>query len=391
MRLARLCKSSVFRLIIIGVILTGVLCCVPTGYEDAQIYTDAERVAAEVIAVDNSAIRSSGLIQMGEQSCTLLVKAGIFKGQEIEGVNLLTGSLAQDKVFEVGDTCLATISHDGDTVSACTITDHYRLDKEVILIALFFALLIIFAGKNGFLAIFSFVITVLTIWKILVPTYLNGYNPIWTGIGITVFLTLVIIFFVYGFDKKTISAALGSLLGIFTTCIMGILFTDLFKIHGAVMTNSESLLYSGYQNLNLTSIFMSSIFIGASGAMMDLSVDITSAVNEVIEKKPDISWREAARSGMNVGRAAMGTMTTTLLLAYSGSYIALLMVFMAQGTPVDHILNYKYVASEILHTVVGSFGLVTVAPFTSLVSGTLLTKRHKNQLNTDLSAPSENE
>ena len=71
----------------------------------------------------------------------------------------------------------------------------------------------------------------------------------------------------------------------------------------------------------------------------------------------------------------MGTMTTTLLLAYSGGYIALLMVFMAQGTPIDHILNYKYVAAEILDTVVGSFGLVTVAPFTAMAAGFLLTKR----------------
>ena len=71
----------------------------------------------------------------------------------------------------------------------------------------------------------------------------------------------------------------------------------------------------------------------------------------------------------------MGTMTTTLLLAYSGGYIALLMVFMAQGPPVDHILNYKYVASEVLDTVVGSFGLVTVAPFTAAVAGLLLTRK----------------
>ena len=137
------------------------------------------------------------------------------------------------------------------------------------------------------------------------------------------------------------------------------------------MTSSESLLYSGYQDLDLTSIFMASIFIGASGAMMDLAVDITSAVYEVISKKPDILPAEAVLSGLRVGRAAMGTMTTTLLLAYSGGY----MVFMAQGTPIDHILNYKYVAAEVLDTVVGSFGLVTVAPFTSLMAGLLLTRK----------------
>lgn len=141
------------------------------------------------------------------------------------------------------------------------------------------------------------------------------------------------------------------------------------------MTNSESLLYAGYQHLSLTKIFMASIFIGSSGAIMDLAVDITSAVNEVVQKCPDITKREAIKSGMNVGRAAMGTMTTTLLLAYSGGYIALLMVFMAQGTPIYNILNYKYVSSEILDTMVGSFGLVLVAPFTAIAAGILLTKK----------------
>ena len=239
--------------------------------------------------------------------------------------------------------------------------------------------LIAFAGKNGIQAVLSFGITVLVIWKILVPCYLKGYSPVWTGILITVILTVMIIFFVYGADIRTVTASAGSLLGVAVTCVLGILFTDLFRIHGAVMPNAESLLYSGYQDLDLTSIFMSSIFIGASGAMMDLAVDITSAVWEVVEKKPDISAKEAMLSGIRVGRAAMGTMTTTLLLAYSGGYIALLMVFMAQGTPVDHILNYKYVASEILDTVVGSFGLVTVAPFTAAAAGLLLTRGKAKQ------------
>lgn len=218
-------------------------------------------------------------------------------------------------------------------------------------------------------------LTVLCLWKLLVPLYLKGWNPIWVGLAITLFLTILIIALVYGFDRRCWAAVSGSFLGILVTCVLGILFTDLFQIHGAVMSYSESLLYSGYAHLSLTQIFMASIFIGASGAVMDLSVDITSAVHEVVEKRPDLSWQEAARSGLNVGRAAMGTMTTTLLFAYSGGYIALLMVFMAQGTPVDHILNYKYVAAEIIHTVIGSFGLVTVAPFTALCAGLFLARR----------------
>lgn len=305
---------------------------------------------------------------------------GKFKGEKVSGINLLSGSLENDKIYSAGDEALVVVSYNNGGITSVTMTDHYRVDKEIILALMFVVLLILFAGKNGMFAVLSFVITVLMIWKILVPCYLKGMNPMWVGMGITVALTAVIIFLVYGVDKRTLTAFMGSMLGTVTTCVIGLIFTDLFKIHGAVMSYSETLLYCGYQHLNLTQIFTSGIFIGASGAMMDLSVDITSAVHEVIQKKPDISWKEAAKSGMNVGRAAMGTMTTTLLLAYSGGYIALLMTFMAQGTPIMNILNYKYVASEILDTLIGSFGLVTVAPFTALMSGLLLTSGLRNKI-----------
>ena len=141
---------------------------------------------------------------------------------------------------------------------------------------------------------------------------------------------------------------------------------------------SETLLYSGYESLNLTKIFISSIFIASSGAVMDVAVDITSAVAEVINKKPNITKKEAVKSGITIGRSIMGTMMTTLLLAYSGGYIGLLMVFTAQGTPIINILNLKYVSAEILHTLIGSFGLITVAPFTAITSGILLTERSKS-------------
>lgn len=366
--------------LIIGFLLAAILIAVPTGYEGALIYTESEKCKAEVISTDESSIISTGLIQSGEQICQLELLDGKFKGEKVSGINLLSGSLENDKIYSAGDEALVVVSYNNGGITSVTMTDHYRVDKEIILALMFVVLLILFAGKNGMFAVLSFVITVLMIWKILVPCYLKGMNPMWVGMGITVALTAVIIFLVYGVDKRTLTAFMGSMLGTVTTCVIGLIFTDLFKIHGAVMSYSETLLYCGYQHLNLTQIFTSGIFIGASGAMMDLSVDITSAVHEVIQKKPDISWKEAAKSGMNVGRAAMGTMTTTLLLAYSGGYIALLMTFMAQGTPIMNILNYKYVASEILDTLIGSFGLVTVAPFTALMSGLLLTSGLRNKI-----------
>ena len=369
-------KLRYYAPLVVCLLLIAFLLLLPTGYEGAVQYQEAERCIAEVTAVDNSAIVDTGLVRSGEQRCTVTFLNGLFQGKTATAINLLQGSLEQDKFFSSGDKAQVVISHDGDIIKRVSMTDHFRVSGELLLAGLFVLFLIVFAGRTGIRAILSFTLTVLAIWKLLIPLYLNGYNPIWVGLAINLLLTTLIIALVYGFDNRCAAAVSGSFLGILVTCALGVIFTDLFKIHGAVMAYSESLLYAGYQHLNLTQIFMASIFLGSSGAVMDLSVDITSAVHEVVEKKPDIRPWEAVKSGMNVGRAAMGTMTTTLLLAYSGGYIALLMVFMAQGTPTEHIFNYKYVAAEIIHTVIGSFGLVSVAPFTSLCAGLLLTRNH---------------
>ena len=352
------------------------LAILPTGYQ--EIYREAEQCVAKVIQTDESKIIDTGLVRSGEQRCQLEIVSGKFKGRTAEGVNMLNGSLEQDKLFREGDRAQVVVSYNADEILMVTMIDHDRIPMELEMGAIFILFLILFAGRTGVRAVLSFILTVLAIWKLLVPLYLKGYNPIWIGLVFTLLLSVLIIALVYGFDRRCISAVSGTFLGILVTCLLGSLFTDLFQIHGAVMSSSESLLYAGYQDLNLTRIFMASIFIGASGALMDLSVDITSAVHEVVEKRPDIGWKEAVRSGMNVGRSAMGTMTTTLLLAYSGGYIALLMVFMAQGTPLVNILNYKHVAAEMVHTVIGSFGLVTVAPFTALCAGVLLSQKKKD-------------
>lgn len=352
------------------------LAILPTGYQ--EIYREAEQCVAKVIQTDESKIIDTGLVRSGEQRCQLEIVSGKFKGKTAEGVNMLNGSLEQDKLFREGDRAQVVVSYNADEILMVTMIDHDRIPMELVMGAIFILFLILFAGRTGVRAVLSFFLTVLAIWKLLIPLYLKGYNPIWIGLVFTLLLSVLIIALVYGFDRRCISAVSGTFLGILVTCLLGSLFTDLFQIHGAVMSSSESLLYAGYQDLNLTRIFMASIFIGASGALMDLSVDITSAVHEVVEKRPDIGWKEAVRSGMNVGRSAMGTMTTTLLLAYSGGYIALLMVFMAQGTPLVNILNYKHVAAEMVHTVIGSFGLVTVAPFTALCAGVLLSQKKKD-------------
>lgn len=359
----------------IPILATGfliiLLVLLPTGFEKNLVFQESDIQSAKVLEVDNSTVIDTGLIRTGDQVCLVKILHGRFKGRQANARNSLIGSLEQDKIFQMGDTALVRINYDGDEILSVSMIDHYRIPYEILLGIVFVVLLLIVAGEIGFRAILSFFLCVLAIWKALIPLYLKGAPPIITGLLITLALTFFIIALVYGFDKRTVIATSGAFLGVLSSCILSILFTKLFHIHGAVMPNSESLLYAGYSHLSLTQIFEASVFIAASGAVTDLAVDVTSAVHEVVLHNPKISWKEATFSGIRVGQAAMGTMTTTLLLAYSGSYVALLMVFMAQGTPIQNILNYKYVAAEFIHTIIGSMNLVLTAPWTALCAGVM--------------------
>ncbi len=384
-------KTEKNNLLILGVtfIIIGILLLIPTGFEDAVQFKDAEKCRARIESVNNAAIIDTGLIRTGQQICEVTFLSGKFKGKTAEGWNLLTGSLSQDKIFRPGDVAQCVVHYNIAEEAAETRTengiisvnliDYYRLHGELILALAFAVFLIVFAGGVGLRSVLSFVVTILVLWKILVPLYLKGFNPILAGFIVTAVLTFCILALVYGFDRRLFSSFCGAMLGIGFAAVLSVICTKAFHIHGAVMANSESLLYSGYEFLNLTEIFMASVCVGASGSVMDLSVDITSAVNEVVKNCPGISRKNAVKSGLAVARAAMGTMTTTLLLAYSGTCIALLMTFMAQGTPLYNILNNNLVASEIINTVAGSFGLATTAPFTALVAGTVIARKERKE------------
>ena len=157
--------------------------------------------------------------------------------------------------------------------------------------------------------------------------------------------------------------------------MLAVVFGNLLKLDGGSLPYVVPLIAQSTMSLDIRTLFFAMVFIANSGALMDLSMDIASASEELILHKPDITRRELLLSGFSVGRSVIGTMTTTLMLAYSGSYLSMLMYFAGQGTPLVDIANLKYVASEVLTTLVGSFGLVTVAPFTAITASLLYTRR----------------
>ncbi|GAK51757.1 YibE/F family protein [Candidatus Moduliflexus flocculans] len=366
-------RHNLFALVIFA--LTVGLFLMPNWFRTPYQPAEGIRVRGRVTQVDNSLIQQYGILKAGSQSLIVEILGGDFKGQRVDARNDLIGKMETDKMFVNGDVAMVilTVNADNQIISA-TAYDHYRLHIEAGLLLLFGVFLVLFAKSSGARAMLSFIFAMMMLWKILLPGILKGYDPILLALAVVTLITAATLSLVAGINKTALVALLGSLLGILLTCGTAMLILPLFRLHGAVQPFSETLLYSGFESLNLNRIFLSAIFIGASGAVLDVAIDISTAMFEVADKRPDLSRKELMFSGFAVGRNMTSTMVTTLLMAYISGYMSLLMVFMAQGIPPINFINTNYVAAEILRTVVGSFGLVTVAPFTAVVGGLIYAK-----------------
>lgn len=356
--------------------LSTILWFIPTGHEKPELTELALRPKAEVIEIDNSEIEYRGIVAVGSQTLQIKVLSGRFEGDTLEAENILLGMMRYDKIYKVGDKVLSVLrlSEDKQRILSARAEDLYRLDTELILFGLFALFLIGFGGWTGFKALLSFIFTGLAIWKVLIPLFLDGVNPLPLAFAVVSVSTTVIIVLISGFSRKGMVALTGAIAGVGITTILAIIFGYYFRLPGTVQEYSDTLLYTGLQ-LNVTDIFLAGIFISAAGAVMDVAMDIAASQNEIVDKKPEIGFRELMISGFRIARPVIGTMTTTLLFAYSGSFTFMLMVFMAQGTPLEYIMNKNFIAAEILYTLVGSFGLVLVAPITAVIGGYFYTKR----------------
>ena len=329
-----------------------------------------QTVRAEVVETDDSGLQLHGLVEFGTQR----LKVRLPDGRVFEAANELRAQLELDKKFSVGDTALVVLpsnAADGDILVA---RDHWRMGWGFAFFAGFCILLCVFGGWTGLKALFSFVFSCLVVWKLLIPLVLAGWHASTVVFVSVAALTGVIMYLVAGWTKKGFSAFAGSMLGVVASLALAHFFGRVMNVNGATMPFAQQLLYSGFSGLNLQDVFFGAIVLASSGAVMDLGMDIAAGVEEVHRHSPSLGFRELVASGVRIGRAVVGTMTTTLLLAYSGGYLTLLMVFATQGTAPMDFLNSTLVSAELVKTLVGSFGLVLVAPFTAIVSAAVYTR-----------------
>ncbi|MCL2271561.1 MAG: YibE/F family protein [Treponema sp.] len=360
-------------------LLTALIFFIPTGFEGSAYRSNSVRVRVRVTEVNNDMLKIIGPVRQGGQQLDVQVLSGRFKGEIHPASNSLMGKMEIDKVFLKNDIALAVVNLDDEgQISYVQIMDHYRSGKTVFLVIVFFTAIILIMGWMGIKILISFTFSAAALIRILYPMILHGWNPIFGALLITLLITSLTLFLVGGLSRRAMSAFLGAAGGILITSILAFVFTSWFKIHGAVRPFTEALLFTGFGHLNLAHLFISGIFIAASGAMTDLAMDVAAAMDEIKKQNPAITRFNLMRSGYTVARQASGTMTTTLMLAYSAEYTSMIMTFIAGGVPLENIINMVWVSSEIIHTLVGCFGLILVAPLTVFAGGMLIGSQKLN-------------
>jgi len=208
-------------------------------------------------------------------------------------------------------------------------------------------------------------------FKTGIPLIIKGYDPLFLCSAFALLFGIVTLTLVGGFSIRTLSATIALVISVLLSASFTVFAGKGLMLFHTVSDKAITLYYSGYSYLEIEKLFWGTIIFGASGAMVDVAGAVATSVREVVKANRAISVKRLIHSGFEVGRAAMGTMVTTLLLAYTGCSLFLLLVFTAKSTHLSRIINLNLISAEILRTLAGSIGIVMVAPITAVVAGLL--------------------
>lgn len=252
------------------------------------------------------------------------------------------------------------------------IEEYYKTRKLLFILLLFIATIILLTGRNGFKALLSLSITLLLIFGFMTELLLRGLSPVFIAVIFSIVITFVTIIIISGRNIKSYSAIIGTIGGVCAAAIFGGISVRALQLSGYIGHESLYLHYLS-QDINLQGLLLCGIIIGALGAVMDVSISIASAITEIKDANKNYNILMLFNSGMKIGKDIIGTMTNTLVLAYAGSSFTLILLFSAQKTefPLFKIINMEFIASEIVRTVAGSFGMVLAIPVTAIVSAFL--------------------
>lgn len=300
------------------------------------------------------------------------ISKGVYQHREIIVNQQFTlQTLEELYPVEVGDSViLYRIEVDNNVEWA--LVSYQRENSLWLLAGLFTGLIVLFGRMKGFSSIVSLGFTVYAIFFILIPAILCNANIYILTLAIVLYVTLLTFILLTGLSKKMIAATLGCFGGVAMAALIAFIWMEIMKMSGVLSDEYIHLiLLKDEIPIDLRGIMFIAVVIGALGAIMDVSMSIASALEEVIINSPKISPTEVVKSGFNIGRDVMGTMSNTLILAYIGSALPFILLLIIYARPMNLLANSEYIASEIMQAVAGSLGILFAMPITALLTAAL--------------------
>ena len=347
--------------------------------DEVRIYT-----RAEITGIEKRNIGVEHDMLLVETKIHLKILDGEYAGQVktavLSGEDIMPGEMR----YREGNRVFIGISRieEQDTAPYISIYDIDNTRGIIVLSVLLLIAVLALGRLKGLFSLFALLFTILLLFFVLIPLTLKGYSPLPIAVAISVVSVMVTMPIIMGWRLKTLSAVLGASGGIIISSLLALIFGWTMHLSGIITNEMLTVFYASDIHINLRGLALSGMIIAALGAIMDVCISISSAATEIYAANPDIPSGRAFKSVLNIGTDILGSMVNTLILAYVGSSLSLILLISMRfqpGMPVWMIFNYNPVLSEIVKSVVGSIGMFSCIPLTAYISVRILGKGKHGQ------------
>lgn len=344
--------------------------------EDINVPYSRGRVTRVIEEEKDSMAESDIDISAPTQVVEVLVVKGLHKGETVQADYSLSYNFSSEyklNPLREGDEVLLYFDENADGTVAAAYVVEYARDKYLLYLVIAFILALVVIGRGrGVKAVVSLVLTAVAVVKILIPAILAGRDPVFISVAVCAGVIGATMLIISGPNRKALSAIIGTTGGVVIAGVISMLVGSMAQITGLGGDETQMLMYIP-QNIHFDfkGLLFAGILLGTMGANMDVGMSIASAMHEIKATNPQIKSGDLMKAGMNVGRDIMATMSNTLILAYAGGSLQLMLILMAYDTPFSHVINWDVIASEVLRAISGSIGLVFTIPITAFVSAAI--------------------
>ena len=362
-----------------------------SGREPSLAPGESETVRARVLQVLEEGTTDQAGIEQPYQRLRLRITSGLLDGQEVEVEHGVLGFTNQNRIFRAGDSVLVEHTQTREGGSVFFISDYVRTGPLLWLSVLFVGATLLLSGRQGLRSLVALGLSLAIIVGLIVPQILAGHNPAAVAILGSMAMMGLSLYIVYGWNRKTHVAVSGLFLSLTLTGLLAIWFVGWTRLSGFGAEETGFLQVAGVQ-LDLQGLLLAGIIIGSLGALDDIAIGQSSSIFELSKANASLTWQALFKHGMNIGRDHIAAMVNTLVLAYVGAALPLVLLFTVYAEPLGTTLNREIIAEEIVRTLVGSLGLLAGVPLTSIIAALVARRRNEaagKGLGQDSSSPAK--